>query len=123
MHTNNEGSLQCCNKKRTLYLQAEWLVIIISSRTLAVGKQSEQKGKGKYMLGAQEQRSEVARLLSQISAEYEAAQRGLSGLSCGTSQHEFITRRMENMGQLHNELQSLVGDAAIAMIADELNNH
>ncbi|HTI12994.1 MAG TPA: hypothetical protein VL461_00285 [Dictyobacter sp.] len=73
------------------------------------------------MLGAQEQRSEVARLLSEISAEYEAARRGLSGLSYGTSQHEFITTRMENMGQLHTELQSIVGDVAIAMIADQLN--
>ncbi len=74
------------------------------------------------MLGANEQRSEVARLLSQISAEYEAAQRGLSGLSYGTSQHDFITARMENMGQLHNQLQTLVGDVAIAMIADQLNS-
>lgn len=74
------------------------------------------------MLGAHEQRSEVARLLSQISAEYEAAQRGLSGLAYGTARHEFITARMENMGQLHTELHSLVGDAAIAMIADQLNN-
>ncbi len=74
------------------------------------------------MLGAQEQRSEVARLLAQISAEYEAAQRGLSGLSCGSSQHAFITARMENMGQLHTQLQSLVGDVAIAMIAEQLNN-
>ncbi|WP_246046325.1 hypothetical protein [Thermosporothrix hazakensis] len=74
------------------------------------------------MLEAQKQRSEVARLLSQISAEYEAAQRGLSGLSYGTSQHEFITTRMENMGQLHSQLQALVGDAAIAMIADRLAN-
>ncbi len=74
------------------------------------------------MLGAQEQRSEVARLLSQISAEYEAAQRGLSGLAYGMSQHDFITARMENMGQLHNQLQTLVGDVAIAMIADRLNN-
>jgi hypothetical protein len=73
------------------------------------------------MLGANEQRSEVARLLTQISAEYEAAQRGLSGLSYGTSQHDFITARMENMGQLHNQLQSLVGDVAIAMIADQLS--
>lgn len=53
------------------------------------------------MLGAHEQRSEVARLLAQISAEYEAAQRGLTGLAYGTSQHEFITARMENMGQIH----------------------
>lgn len=74
------------------------------------------------MLGAHEQRSEVARLLSQISEEYEAAQRGLSGLSYGTSQHDFITARMENMGQLHNQLQSIVGDVAIAMIADQLNS-
>jgi hypothetical protein len=74
------------------------------------------------MLEAEEQRSEVTRLLSQISAEYEAAQRGLTGLSYGTSQHDFITARMENMGRLHTQLQSLVGDVAIAMIADELNN-
>lgn len=66
--------------------------------------------------------SEVARLLSQISAEYEAAQRGLSGLAYGTSQHEFITTRMEHMGKLHSQLQSIVGDVAIAMIADTLNN-
>jgi hypothetical protein len=70
----------------------------------------------------EEQRSEVARLLSQISAEYEAAQRGLTGLAYGTSQHEFITARMENMGQLHSELQSIVGDSAIALISDALNS-
>jgi hypothetical protein len=74
------------------------------------------------MLGAQEQRSEVARLLNQISQEYEAAQRGLSGLAYGASQHAFITARMEHMGQLHGQLQSLVGDIAIAMIAEQLNN-
>ena len=74
------------------------------------------------MLGAHEQRSEVARLLTQISAEYEAAQRGMSGLAYGTSQHDFITARMDNIGQIHSQLQSLVGEAAIAMIADQLNN-
>ncbi len=73
------------------------------------------------MLGAREQRSEVARLLEQISVEYEAAQRGLSGLAYGTVRHEFITARMENMGRIHDQLQTLVGDAAIAMIADQLN--
>lgn len=73
------------------------------------------------MLGADQQRSEVARLLSQISEEYEAAQRGVSGLSYGTAKHEFITARMENIGQLHHQLQSLVGDVAIAMIADHLS--
>jgi hypothetical protein len=73
------------------------------------------------MLGADEQRSEVARLLAQISAEYEAAERGLNGLAMGVSQHEFITARMEHMGQLHSELQTLVGDVATAMVADQLS--
>lgn len=73
------------------------------------------------MLGADEHGSEVARLLTQISAEYEAAQRGLSGFAYGASQHEFITARMENIGQIHTQLQSLVGDVAIAMVADALN--
>ncbi len=74
------------------------------------------------MLEAQKQRSEVARLLSQISAEYEAAQYGMSGLAYGSAKHEFINARMENMGQIHTQLQALVGDVAIAMIADQLNN-
>ncbi|HYU73058.1 MAG TPA: hypothetical protein VEL31_10300 [Ktedonobacteraceae bacterium] len=73
------------------------------------------------MLEAGKQRSEVARILAQISAEYESAQRGLTGLSLGSSMHEFITARMENMGQLHAELRDLVGDAAIAMIAVQLD--
>ena len=73
------------------------------------------------MLRTEKHVSEVAKILSQISAEYEAAQRGLTGLAYGMSQHEFITARMENMGQLHTELQSIVGDAAIALIADALN--
>ena len=74
------------------------------------------------MLGAEELGSEVARLLARISQEYEAAQRGLTGLAFGTSKHEFITAKMENMGQLHSELQSIVGDQAIALIADTLEN-
>jgi hypothetical protein len=74
------------------------------------------------MQGAYEQGSEVAKLLSQISAEYEAAQRGLTGLAYGTSKHEFITARMERMGQLQTELQSLVGDQAVALVAEQLNS-
>jgi hypothetical protein len=73
------------------------------------------------MFKSRDQRSEVARLLSQISAEYEAAQRGLTGLTYGMSQHDFITARMENMGQIHSKLRLIVGDTAIAMIADRLN--
>lgn len=74
------------------------------------------------MLGAQEQRSEVTRLLSQIGAEYEAAKRGLSGLAAGTSQHDFVTARMEHMGQLQRQLQGLVGhQQGLAMVAQQLN--
>ncbi len=68
-----------------------------------------------------EQGSAVAYLLSQISAEYEAAHRGLGGLASGISKHEFITARMERMGRLHTQLQSIVGDSAIALIVDTLN--
>lgn len=73
------------------------------------------------MLSTDGQRSEVARLLQQITAEYEAAKRGLTGLSCGTSQHAFITAHMENIGQIHTQLQSMIGDEAIALIAEQLN--
>lgn len=71
------------------------------------------------MQGAGEQRSEVARLLAQINSEYEAAQRGLFGTAAGSSRHDFITKRMEAVGQLHKQLHDLVGDAAIAMIAEQ----
>ena len=74
------------------------------------------------MLSYEGHGSEVATLLSKITAEYEAAQRGLTGLAYGTSQHEFISARMENMDQLQSELQIIVGDCAIALIVDALNN-
>jgi len=108
MHIVNTHIFFYCNQSINCNFQSSY-----------INYNSKERG---IMLGAQEQRSEVARLLSQISEEYEAAQRGLTGLASGTSQHEFITARMENMGQLHGELQSLVGDIAIAMIADQLNN-
>lgn len=54
--------------------------------------------------------SEVARLMRQIEAEYVAAERGLHGLALGTAQHEFITRRMENMEGCRKQLAVLVGD-------------
>jgi hypothetical protein len=70
---------------------------------------------------ANKQRSEVARLLACIQSEYQSAQQGLFGLASGTSQHTFITQRMENMGRYHQDLQNLVGEMpAIAMIADHL---
>jgi hypothetical protein len=72
------------------------------------------------MLEAQKQRSDVARILAQISTEYEAAVQGVTGLSSGTSRHDFISQKMENMGKLHTQLHYLVGDRAIALVAEQL---
>ncbi len=66
--------------------------------------------------------SEVARILEQISLEYEAAQRGLYGFAYGAAKHEFITARMENMGNLHSKLQDIVGESAIELVAEALSN-
>jgi hypothetical protein len=65
--------------------------------------------------------SEVAYLVKRIQAEYESAMRGLTGLTYGTPQHLFITQKMETMSRLHNELQTHVGDQAIALITDALD--
>lgn len=53
--------------------------------------------------------SEVARLRQQIQAEYEAAERGLSGLASGTTRHAFITARTERLARLHEQLTDMVG--------------
>ena len=73
------------------------------------------------MLSYEGHRSEVARILSEITAEYEAAQRGLTGLAYGIARHEFISARMETMGQLHSKLQRIVGDSAMALIVEALS--
>jgi hypothetical protein len=68
-----------------------------------------------------ENHSEVARLLAQISAEYQAAQRGLSGLSSGGARHDFISARTESIGKCHEEIVELLGpEQAIAMIAQTI---
>jgi len=70
------------------------------------------------MPDAHESRSEVARLLSRISMEYEAAQQGLCGLSAGTARHDFISARTENISRCHEELVELVGpEQAISILA------
>jgi hypothetical protein len=68
-----------------------------------------------------ENHSEIARLRQRIAEEYEAAMRGLTGLAYGTANHEFITRRMEQMGTYHETLQHLVGEQeATRMLAETL---
>ena len=74
------------------------------------------------MLETHKHQSEVARLLAQISEEYEAAQQGLSGLAQGISQHRFITNRMERMGELHSQLYTLLGNEATALLIAQLDH-
>ena len=66
--------------------------------------------------------SELARILEQISLEYEAAQRSMYGFAYGSAKHAFITARMETMGNLHSKLQEIVGESAIEMVAETLSN-
>jgi hypothetical protein len=51
--------------------------------------------------------SEIARI---IAAEYMSAKTGLGGLAYGTSRHQFITARMENMKRCRERLNALVGE-------------
>ena len=66
-------------------------------------------------------RSEVAHLLKQIEAEYNSSQSGLSGLASGTAKHEFITRKMEKIGEIHAELHALVGDESMGLLVELLS--
>lgn len=68
----------------------------------------------------QEPVSKVSWLMRQISEEYEAAQRGLSGLAQGVAQHEWITARLEQMSRHHDELKRLVGEQEAASFLVEV---
>lgn len=62
--------------------------------------------------------SEIAHLCQRIQAEYEAAERGFSGLASGMARHSFITARAENIAKAHEQLIDLVGtEEAIRIIA------
>jgi hypothetical protein len=68
-------------------------------------------------------KSEVAQIVAQIQAEYESGMCGLSGLASGTARHEFITARMERIGQLHGDLRDLVGEQhATGLLVHALEN-
>ncbi len=67
-----------------------------------------------------EQKSEVAQLLHRIILEYEAATRGLTGLSAGSAMHTFITARLERIGAYHEQLASLVGETRATQLVIEL---
>lgn len=64
-------------------------------------------------------RSEVARLMQQISEANEAAYQALYGLAAGVSRHAFITARMERIGECHEALKALVGEHEANMLLVE----
>lgn len=67
------------------------------------------------------QESDVARILSRIDQEYQASKRGLEGLSCGSSRHDFIHQKTEAIGQYHTQLTELVGpEQALSLIANTI---
>ena len=65
----------------------------------------------------------VAELKQQIDTEYKAAKLGLVGLSSGTSRHTVITAKMERMNETREKLQTLVGDSAIGIIANVIDQY
>lgn len=67
--------------------------------------------------------SEVAALLAHIQKTYESAVLGLSGLASGAAKHEFITARMERIGELHEELSQLVGEEQASMLLVQVCEH
>ncbi len=68
-----------------------------------------------------ENKSEVANLMRQITQEYESAERGMTGFAQGTSQHAFITARMENIERCRERLMTVVGpDQANRLVVEAL---
>jgi hypothetical protein len=67
--------------------------------------------------------SEIAQIMAQIQAEYESSLYGLTGFASGTARHDFITARMERIGQLHSDLRELVGEQnATGLLVHALEN-
>jgi predicted metallo-beta-lactamase superfamily hydrolase len=57
-----------------------------------------------------EHQSEITRLRQRLAEEYEAAQRGLSGLVSDSATHQFVTQHMDRTDTYHETLQRLVGE-------------
>lgn len=67
--------------------------------------------------------SEVARIKAEIETAYQAAHLALHGPAI-VSRHEIITKRMEQVQRLHQELVPLVGQQeAIQTVIDIAEKH
>ena len=64
--------------------------------------------------------SEVALLRKKILEEYEAMERGLTGLARGTAQHAFIDARMRRVDMYHEQLMHYVGETEANLTVCEL---
>ncbi len=67
-------------------------------------------------------KSEVARLREQIRLELESSQRGLNGLSSGSTRHEFISAKYDRLGALQEELSQFVGEEGALQTIIDLGN-
>jgi predicted GTPase len=54
--------------------------------------------------------SDVARIRKQIEQEQQSAVWAMTAPQVGALKHSFISRRMERIGQLHDELKKCVGE-------------
>ena len=55
-------------------------------------------------------KSEIAQLREQITEEYEAMKRGLTGFAWGTAKHNFIDARMKRVDHYHEQLVNYIGE-------------
>jgi hypothetical protein len=65
-------------------------------------------------------RSEVAQLRHQIELELEAMQRAMTGFAAGTARHEFIRRRMDQLGNYQDKLAEHVGESVANQVVCSL---
>ncbi len=64
-------------------------------------------------------KSEVAFLMAQFEAERQSAEWALTGLASNVSKHQFITARMERMGEIQGQLAPLIGEDAAGRLVVE----
>jgi len=66
--------------------------------------------------------SEIGALLESFEAEYQSAYRALRSFAYGTTQHKFITARMERMRVLQEMIAEKVGeDEAAKLVVEQMD--